>query len=488
MPDQSSLITVNNALDDLVGTGANGLATPYVTPQQIAQPFTFIEGSAYSPFSLNRIALSYGYMTYGLVQTLIDAPVDDAFKGGIQIDSNELAPEDLMELYEAMTEWNDIEAIKATAKWARLYGGAGLIIATDDNPMAKIDIERIKKGSLLKFIAADRWQLTLNAALINTQFPYADDEGPEYYQYGPIRLNKTHVIPFLGREAPSFIRQRLQGWGMSELERCMREINCYIKFQNLLYELVDEAKIDVYKIEQFNTQLATAEGTALIQLRMQLANAIKNYKNAIVMDTEDDYNQKQISFGGLADIMEEFRINLAASLKIPLNKLFGQSATGFSSGEDSQENYNSMIESDVREKCRPLIREVLRARMMQVFGFIPKFNFRFEPLRMLNGVEEEAVKTSEQNRALALFDRDIVTGKELTNILRKSELISIETEVGDGEREPMPRMGAGVGADAATGSVGMGKDGKDPSNRNPPKEKQNGMERLRRLIDRRTAK
>ena len=53
------------------------------------------------------------------------------------------------------------------------------------------------------------------------------------------------------------------------------------------------------------------------------------------MDKEDDWTQKQISWSGLAEVWQQLRLNLSSALKIPMNKLFGESATGFGGGEDA---------------------------------------------------------------------------------------------------------------------------------------------------------
>ncbi len=466
--------TLNNSLFDVV----DGIQGPYRS-QTIAQPWTFVEGAAYTPFTLNRIALSYGYMSYGLVQTVVDQPVEDAFRGGLEIESKELDEDDLAELHRVMEEESDIKQIKDTLKWARLYGGAGLIVVTDQNPTTPLNPERIKKGSELRFLAADRWELILTALSISgNQYGVAgwqQNLNAPFNYYG-VNLDATRAIRVLGREAPSFIRQRLQGWGMSELERCMREINTYIKFQNLLFELVDEAKIDVYKIQQFNEQLATAQGTALIQTRIQLSNLLKNYRNALVVDKEDDYEQKQIAFSGLADIFEEFRINLSSALKIPLNKLFGKSATGFSSGEDSMENYNSIVESDIREPSKPLVREALSLRMRQVFGYVPEFKWSFKTLRVLTETDEEEVKSKKQTRALELYDRDLLDGQETMTSLFKDHLINVDSEVMKGTREPISplEMEQDANEQAAKSDAAKAKAG--------AKKKENGIDRLRAIV------
>jgi phage-related protein (TIGR01555 family) len=431
---------VTNDLTSLVETPFAGSGL-YGQSEMISQPYTFAQGVQYTPMTLNRIALSYGYMGYGLVQTLIDMPVEDAFRGGVEIITDEVDEDELKELYRFMEENHDWQAIKDAEKWARLFGGAGLLIETDDKDTRKpLNVKALKPDSVLRFIPADRWELLMTGQsmldVARAGFHHgteADNDVP--FMYYTVPLHRSRVMRVMGKEAPSYIRLRLQGWGMSELERCMRDINSFVKFQNVIFELIDEAKIDVFKIQQFNDALATAQGTALIQKRISLNAMLKSYKNATVMDAQDDFEQKQITFSGLADIYQELRMNLSASLQIPEAKLFGQSSSGFSSGQDVIENYNALVESGVREKTRPLVREVISLRCQQLWGFVPEFDIKFAPLRVLGAVEEEAVATSKQARAMSLFDRQGFTMKELLDSLDKDKLINIRTEVQEGTRD-----------------------------------------------------
>jgi hypothetical protein len=164
-------------------------------------------------------------------------------------------------------------------------------------------------------------------------------------------------------------------------------------------------------------------------------NLIKNYKNAVVMDKNDEYEQKTLAFSGLADLFEQFRINLAGALRIPVNKLFGQSATGFASGEDAMENYNALVESDIREPSGPLIDDIISLRCIQEFGYVPDFTVEFHPLRIVDPVQEEVIKASKQKRTLDLRQADQITGREADDILHQEGLLSIDTEVGAGVRE-----------------------------------------------------
>lgn len=425
---------LNNSLSDLVegmaaGAGYGG------NSDILSQPYTLAEANAYTPLSLNRILLSYSYMTLGLVQTLIDQPVEDAFRGGITFTSPELSDDECKELVTVMDGEGDLTAIKETGRWARLFGGAGLLINTEQD--FKKSLGPIKEGARLQFKAADRWELILSN-LDWTQNPgFVTPSTSVPYNYYGRMVHGTRVIRMLGREAPSFIRIRLQGWGMSEVERCIRSINSFVKFANVVFELIDEAKIDVFNIEGFNTALGTPNGTGLVQKRIQLANMLKNYKRALVMDKEDGYTQKQLSFSGIADIWAELRLNLASDLKMPMTKLFGLSAEGFSTGAEDIENYNSIVESDVRHKIKPLIVQAAKLRCQQRFGYDPELlTVHFKPLRVLDATEEEQVNASKTTRVTSLFDRNLLTGKEAMQVLKHEDVVRMDTEVGLGKREP----------------------------------------------------
>jgi uncharacterized protein len=397
----------------------------------LSMPYGLGGSNQYNPLTLNRILLSYSYMTHGPIQTMIDQPVEDAFRGGIDVKSEELDEDDRKLLKRTMEDCGDITAIKDVMRWCKLFGGSGLIINTNQDPAKELNSKIITENDPLSFIAADRWELTL-AYMWDT-----DVECPYNYYGQP--LHKTRVIKVLGKEAPSFIRRRLQGWGFSEIERTIRPINQYVKEEDLIYQLLDEAKIDVYKIKGFNASLlSNASGNAL-KSRFQLANLFKNFHSAITMDIEDDYQQKQLTFAGLAEMMKMIQVNIAAAIRMPMTKLFGLSASGFNSGEDDIENYNALVESEVRAKAKEVLMQVIPLRCQQIFGFVPEdLEVEFKPLRVLSAEQEENVKTQKFNRISALYSQGMFDGQEYDEELRTNNLISIETKVGKGVREPEP--------------------------------------------------
>jgi phage-related protein (TIGR01555 family) len=477
---------------DFCAQSALGQMGPFGMEPTISTPLTMIGSADYGTFTLNRTALNYVFKSFGLVRSFIRQPIDDGMRGGLIVEIPELDdPKALEDLGQAIDDADDMTIAKDTATWARLFGGAGLIAATDQDPSTPFNPERFRKGGNLAFVAADRWELTMSGLALGpdsisrqidkvarAQFGFLYPEAN--FLYYDIPMDPSRVTRMLGQTAPSMVRQKLQGWGLSELEQCIREINTFIKLQNLCFELVDEAKVDVYKIKKFNTLLGSAQGLAQAKLRVALSNIIKNYQNSVVMDTEDEYEQKQIAFSGLAQLFQEFRINLCAALRIPMNKLFGMSASGFASGEDSMENYNAMVEVEVRDKMKRMLRTIVGLRCRQLFGYEPRFKLKFHPLRVLNAVDEEIVKTSKQDRALGLYDRDQIDGMELAEILRKEGCLIIDTKVGNGEREPISAMELQKQESDAKAAAAKNKPGKSAKER-----RDNAREELRRVLGRR---
>lgn len=381
----------------------------------------------YTPLTLQWNILTYMYKTHGLIQTAIDMPVLDALRGGLEIHSAELDKDDIKDLHDDLERSETLVHLRNATIWARLYGGGGLVIITDQDPATPLDESRVK---LLDFYAADRWELTQNMP------------GTESYTFYGKMIHKSRVLKIKGKEAPSVIRRQLNGWGMSEVERMVEDFNSYIKTKSVTYDLLTEAKVDVYRLKGFSQQLITAAGTAKTIARIQTMNAMKSTNNAVLLDLEDEFEQKQITFTGLAEVMKQNMVGIASALRIPMTKLFGLSAAGFSSGEDDIENYNAMVESEVREPLRPVVRKVLELKSFQLFGEKLDMVFNFKPLRVMSSVDEENVKTQQSARLMDYYTKGLLDPQETMEIAEKEKLVPIESKVSKGAMPEPPMIQA----------------------------------------------
>lgn len=375
--------------------------------------------------SNQRNLLAEMYTEWGLIQTLVDQPVDDAFRAGWQTKTAVLSAEEIEQLENFIEKNHVVYAIKQALKWARLYGGGGVLIITDEDPTTPFDPRKLKPDSPLEFRGVDLWELYPET--VTRAGNMKIDPGTEFYYYYGNKVHRSRVLQTIGKEAPSPIRPRLLGWGMSEVEKVVRSINQYLKNQDLVFELLDEAKIDVFKIQGLNEALSTDVSTADVSNRIQQANMIKSFLNAITMDTDDDYVQKQLSFAGLPDILKEIRIGVACDLKIPVTKLFGTSVGGMGSGEDEIENYNSMLEGEIRAKSKYIVLQVLEICCQKLFGEAPEdLMINFNPLRILSAEQEENVKEKQFRRTMEAYEKGLIPAVEAKQAINKASLLPIE--------------------------------------------------------------
>ncbi|MCK5613695.1 DUF1073 domain-containing protein [Candidatus Pacearchaeota archaeon] len=434
LPTDAEYKEITNSLTGLLAGLSFGVPG---SGSQIDQVDTLFKNNRWYMISNMRQILSELYVEHGIIQTLVDQPVDDGFRKGVIINSDQLDEDEIDELQTYIEDNNLLNTIAQGMKWARLYGGGGVLLITGQSP--ENPLQELKRGSTFELKAVDLWELFFNKQNVAggyddiTPFFKGADKTFNYYGHN---VNATRVLIANGKEAPSFVRPRLRGWGMSEVERMVRSFNSYLKNSEVIFELLDEAKIDVYKYQGFNSAIASRAGTTKIQQQAQTANQLKSFLNAIVMDKDDEYEQKQMNFSGLGEMLTQIRQGIASDLKMPITKLFGVSSSGFNSGEDDIENYNSMIEGEVRQKAKPIIKSVLKIACQALFGLDPEdLTVEFPPLRVLSADQEESVKDKKYNRFSSYYSQGMLTDKEYAELIKKHDLVDIDTEVLAGTRE-----------------------------------------------------
>lgn len=426
---------IENSLQEALGLPTEYYGGSVLTGKSaLLNPWELGYNISYNLLTLYPYPLSYAYKQYGFLQTAIDQPVEDAFRGEVALDSATLSTEELEELKQTMEDEGDWENIKEAQKWGRLFGG-GLLIANTEQPTEKTLNEKALYGSRLEFIPSDRWESVMvdpEAGALYSNFEY----------HGKI-VDRSRVSLALGKRAPYYVRMRLQGWGLSFFEQTLPPLVQYLKSQNVMLELLDENKIDILKIKNLATTLMSKNGTEAIKRRVDCAAANKNYKSMLVMDSEDDYEQKQLNVGGFADLSKEIRIMIASYLRQPVSKLWGTGSSGFSSGEDDLENYNAMIESEIRPQTLRMVKWVVDLRCMQLFGRkVPDLTIRWQPLRVLTGLEEQEKQDRIFNNVFGMVDRRLMLPSEAMQYLKQQDIITMDTAAlnGDVDEEYINRV------------------------------------------------
>lgn len=411
---------VNNGLASAVGV--DGFSRD-------SYPFEIYTSANPILLTVDYVTITNTYKNNGFIKLAVDLPVDDAFReGGFTLDSGTLTAEELQELNEIVQE-NDIEPIKQLARWGRLYGGGVLLCNCNQKFDAPFNPETIYNKSV-EFLACDRWQCYPMASSLYQADKFVLQDLNLLETDGDVDyVDKSRLKVFTGEVQPYYLRNQLQGWGVSLLESIIPQLDQYLKANRVILELLDEAKIDILKIFGLADVLMSKDGESAVKKRVSIFATQKNYKNVGVMDANDSYEQKTMSFAGLNQILEKIFLLICSSIRIPYSKAFGRGASGFSSGEDDLENYNAMVMSTVRVPIAPIIKWIAKIRACQKFGRAPSdLTLKWKPLRVLSDKEQQEVRTQKINSYVALLSSGVMTRKQVAEQLKKDNIIAFSED------------------------------------------------------------
>jgi len=431
-PKQNSVIKDNGVLQDFT-MGA-------IKSTEVSGLKGLQNNLRYSALTQNRMLLTEMIQEHALLRRFVRQPIEDAYRGGVLIKCDELSADDLATLNQKMEEAQDLQTLIEARMWTEVFGGGGLIVNAGQEFDQEFTIDQIQQDGELEFYPVDRWELatTTNGNILDQTQDFLGDVPYLYYGH---RLHKTCVLRMIGEKAPSMIRGQFSGWGVSRLEGIVRSWNQYLKNQEVMYELTDEMKVDVFRMEGFNETLASSDGAQKAAQRVQLAAELKNYKSALVMDKDDEYEQKSLSLSGMAEAIAENRKSIAADLGTPMTKLFGISAAGFNSGEDDLETWNAKVESEVRAKDRNILLFMIQSRCQQLFGYVPEtISFEFHSLRVLSADQEEAIKSQKFDRIMRLFDSKLVPTSKVIELMNAEKIFALDLDADETDDSVEPAL------------------------------------------------
>ena len=305
--------------------------------------------STYATPILTEFELGNMYRSSWLARKIVDIIPLDATRQWRQWQADNAQ----IELIEAEEQRLGLRVkIKEALTKARLFGGAGIYIGTrDTDPSKPLDPSRIGQGGLLYLAVIPRQQLS---AVSLEDDPASPRYGlPKMYQVsaskGVQQVHPSRIVAFIGAPLPdnTLASGAEFGWGDSILVSCLDAIKQADGTLANVASMVFEAKVDVVKIPGFMEQIGDKEYRKRVYERLQLAGIAKGVNGMLVLDSEEEYDTKQLGFGNLPEITDRFLQIVSGAADIPATRLLGQSPAGLSAtGESDTRNYYDRIRAE----------------------------------------------------------------------------------------------------------------------------------------------
>lgn len=437
--------------------GYVNLLNKYGTKQDNSEAYKFEREPVIPDMQLTGL-----YEGNGLFSKIIDTPAEEALKHGFDLN---LKSDELNAFVEDALDDLEWEERAATAiKWARLYGGALIVMLIDDGRgleepvdwehIRSIDELRVYERSIVQPDYASLYQQDYGGKGVGNRVSKFGQ--PEYYYvssiYGSFKVHESRCLVFRNGVLPEQTSNATYlFWGMPEYVRIRRALRETVTVHTDSVKLLERSVQAIYSMKGLASLLTTDDGENQVLKRLQLVDTSRGLLNSIAIDSEgEQYDFKTFQFSGVKDVIDATCNMLSALTNIPQTILFGRSPAGMNATGDSDfESYYNFVEKIQRlmlkRNLRTLLDVVFRAGIAS--GDVaeePDYKLEFKPLWSLSDTEQAAVDQTKAQTALvkaqtaqAYVDMQALDPTEVRRRLASDEEFDVEDIISEDDEDDL---------------------------------------------------
>lgn len=437
--------------------GYVNLLNKYGTKQDNSEAYKFEREPVIPDIQLTGL-----YEGNGLFSKIIDTPAEEALKHGFDLN---LKSDELNAFVEDALDDLEWEEKAATAiKWARLYGGALIVMLIDDGRgleepvdwehIRSIDELRVYERSIVQPDYASLYQQDYGGKGVGNRVSKFGQ--PEYYYvssiYGSFKVHESRCLVFRNGVLPEQTSNATYlFWGMPEYVRIRRALRETVTAHTDSVKLLERSVQAIYSMKGLASLLTTDDGENQVLKRLQLVDTSRGLLNSIAIDSEgEQYDFKTFQFSGVKDVIDATCNMLSALTNIPQTILFGRSPAGMNATGDSDfESYYNFVEKIQRlmlkRNLRTLLDVVFRAGIAS--GDVaeePDYKLEFKPLWSLSDTEQAAVDQTKAQTALvkaqtaqAYVDMQALDPTEVRRRLASDEEFDVEDIISEDDEDDL---------------------------------------------------
>lgn len=433
--------------------GYVNLLNKYGTSQDNSEAYQFEREPIIPDMQLTGL-----YEGNGLFSKIIDTPAEEALKHGFDLnlkndEVNAFVEEALDEL-----EWEEKAA--TAIKWARLYGGALIVMLINDGGGLEQPVNWQNIKSIDELRVYERAIVQPDYSSLYRQDYGGKGEGnrvskfgqPEFYYvssvYGSFRVHESRCLVFRNGVLPEQTSNSIyRFWGMPEYVRIRRALRETVTAHTDSVKLLERSVQAIYSMKGLATLLTTDDGENQVLKRLNVIDTARGILNSLVIDADgENYDFKTFQFSGVKDVIDATCNMLSALTNIPQTILFGRSPAGMNAtGTSDFESYYNFVEKIQRlmlkRNLRTLLDVIFRAGIAS--GAVeeePDYKLEFNPLWSLSDTEQATVDQTKAQTAQikaqtaqVYVDMQALDPTEVRKRLASDEEFDVEDIISEGE-------------------------------------------------------
>jgi len=401
----------------IINDGLQNVAAGMVSTRDKAQNVTFVDVQE------NPAYWGVVYENSRFAQKVVDQIPEDCFRKWRTWKGDD----DQNELVEALEKKLSIRAkLRHAKQQSRIYGEHFLYLDVQDgqSPDQPLALGRVGRGSLRFVIDMPRGNIS--EGMTETD-PMSPNYGkPRYYQVtgektGTIMIDPSRVIRFHGIDAPSGYSGVYQG--RSIFKAMMNELSQFLGTAANIASLVYEAKIDIISVPDLASLVADPATEAAIRSRYSTMAFIKGNNGLVLLSgaaskdgVGEEWQQKNLSFATLPDILDRYQMQLSGASGIPRAILFGVSSGGMgSTGDLELSSYYDRISAMQETEIEPAIELLDECLIRSALGTRPpEMWYEWATLWQMTDSERADVGLKKAQTVKALVESGVLPPEVLT--------------------------------------------------------------------------
>jgi len=346
-------------------------------------------------------------------------------------------------------EWerlNVAASLRQALCFERAYGGGGVIIGADDGatnlaqPLVENAIRSIRHltpvtggldGELVAYSyytdpASPKWGLPETYQLRNqgvSSVPSPVGPAPvKPLSPSPVLLiHESRILAFDGQPASRRARREMHGWGDSIFTRVDQVLADYQQTWGGVANLLQDFAQGVLKIDGLAAMLAAdapgADG-AVVKRAVQIDMA-RSIARVMLLDSNEEFKREVTPLAGIADILREFALRLAAASDMPYSLLMGQVQGGLgNAGDGDLRFFYDRVSARQRDRLLPKLQRLMKlcflAKEGPTKGVEPaRWSFVFRPLWQPNATEQAEIRLKQSQTDVGYVNAGILSPEEV---------------------------------------------------------------------------
>ena len=370
-------------------------------------------------------------------------------RNGYEIcDANEdvVSDDNIKKINEILFKYDIDKEITNAVSFSRATGGAVVLLQIDDG---KLMTEELDENNLKKLYGVKVYNaVEALPAVYNLDYSSEDFMKVIIYNINDEKTGKSfqvhssRLLIFDGLDTVGRVRSARNGWGGMVFDNVKDELSRYDSANRLSISILSRLSQGILKVTGLQNAIVAGDGDKMTSY-IEYMDSMRSIMNTLLLDSNDDFDLKNMTLSGYKDIIEQQEVALSAVSQIPITILFGRSPAGMNAtGEADLETYYSLIKriqnNDIQKNLERIINIISKCKDYKIIE--ENYHIKFNEVKVLSEKDKADISNKkadsltkiasavEKLHALGAVDND-----EIAEYLDKKTDFTINHEYGTGE-------------------------------------------------------